>query len=98
MQQSDYEIVGKFGFESRTHRRKALILNSMESGLFCFRSRSVSGFNVLFLFHYRIVILRFVSYVEGLARTAVDYFLLSAVFTIMTVRQNNWNSQRERLS
>ena len=22
MQQSDYEIVGKFGFESRTHRKK----------------------------------------------------------------------------
>lgn len=24
MQQSDYEIVGKFGFESRTHRLKVL--------------------------------------------------------------------------
>ena len=24
MQQSDYEIVGKFGFESRTHRSKEI--------------------------------------------------------------------------
>ena len=33
MQQSDYEIVGKFGFESRTHRKKAL--KSLILELFC---------------------------------------------------------------
>lgn len=37
MQQSDYEIVGKFGFESRTHRqirKKALIHNRIGAFLF----------------------------------------------------------------
>lgn len=34
MQQSDYEIVGKFGFESRTHRLRKLWFYQ-ESELFC---------------------------------------------------------------
>lgn len=44
MQQSDYEIVGKFGFESRTHRslkekqlKKALISNEIEAFFFFIR-------------------------------------------------------------
>jgi|GEM_PF-3492978 len=35
MQQSDYEIVGKFGFESRTHRWKNIKLaKSIFAGFF----------------------------------------------------------------
>lgn len=36
MQQSDYEIVGKFGFESRTDRQKQKSLVHCESKAFLF--------------------------------------------------------------
>lgn len=38
MQQSDYEIVGKFGFESRTHRIESSIPSRIEDFLLPFSS------------------------------------------------------------
>lgn len=52
MQQSDYEIVGKFGFESRTHREKILV--HFESGFFIsYKWKNKKNGNMPYLAHSR---------------------------------------------